>query len=68
MTVKEAISVLKHAKQIVLFYGDNAIPFSKDNPISVEAFGGYVVDEIQGCSDAYYEVTIATQPVKMGNV
>lgn len=66
MTVKEAISVLKSAKTIALGYGDNLVPFDKDNPLSVDAFGCYVVEEIKGGEDEYYEISIAMRPIKVG--
>ena len=66
MTVKEAISVLRSAKTISLGYGDNVVPFDKDNPLSLDAFGQYVVDEIRGSEDDYYEISIAMRPVKEG--
>lgn len=67
MTVKEAISVLKSAKTISLDYADNIIPFDKDNLLSLDAFGKYVVSEIKGLEDDYYEITIAMRPVKEGD-
>lgn len=66
MTVKEAISVLTSAKTISLGYGDNIVPFDKDNPLSLDAFGRYVVSEIRGMEDDYYEISIAMRPVKEG--
>lgn len=68
MTVKEAISVLKSAKTISLDYADNTIPFDKDNPLSLDAFGNYVVAEVRGLEDDYYEITIAMRPVRDGEV
>ena len=64
MTVKDAIHVLKTAKTISLGYGDNLIPFDKDNQLCVDAFGDYIVDEIKGLEDAYYEINIAMRPLK----
>ena len=66
MTVKEAISVLKDAKQIVLGYGSDSIPFNMHNPISLDAFGSYVVEKINCDADEYYEINILMQPVKVG--
>lgn len=66
MTVKDAISVLKDAKTIVLGYGSDTIPFNMHNPISVDAFGGYVVEKINGGDDEYYEINILMRPVKEG--
>jgi hypothetical protein len=68
MTVKEAVRVLKSAKTISLCYGDNVVPFDKDNPLSLDAFGMYVVDEIRGMEDDYYEISIAMRPVKEGDI
>ena len=66
MTVKEAVRVLKSAREISLGYGDNIVPFDKDNPLSLDAFGNYVVDEIRGSEGDYYEISIAMRPIKMG--
>ena len=66
MTVKDAIKVLKTAKSIDLCYGSDIIPFEMSNPISLHAFGGYVVDDIKGMGDDSYEVSIAMIPVKEG--
>ena len=67
MTVKEAISVLKDAKTIVLGYGSDSIPFNMHNPISLDAFGDYIVDKINGSEDEYYEINIAMRPIKEGD-
>jgi hypothetical protein len=69
MTVKEAVSVLKHAKTIALGWGESAIQFDKDNLLMVEAYGNFVVESIRSVGDdteAYYEVNIAVMPVKVG--
>ena len=69
MTVKEACSVLKHAKTIALGWGERAIEFDKDNLLMMEAYGNFVVDSICAVgeeADAYYEVNIAVYPVKAG--
>jgi hypothetical protein len=69
MTVKEACSVLKHAKTIALGWGESAIEFDKNNLLMMEAYGNFVVDSIRSVGDdseAYYEVTIAVYPVKAG--
>ena len=66
MIVKEIVKVLKEAKEIMLYYGSDAIPFDRNNPISLDAFGKYVVDEVRGISEDCYEVTIAMRPVKEG--
>lgn len=66
MTVKDAVRVLKSAKKIVLGYGANAIPFDKDDPLVLEAYGSFVVDEIRGEENFYYEIDIAMRPVKEG--
>lgn len=68
MTVKEAVAVLKTAKKIVLGYGDNAVPFEKDDPLVMEAYGVFVVDKIHSEGDGYYEINIAMRPVREGGV
>lgn len=70
MTVKEAVSVLKHAKKIALGWGETAIPFDKDNMLMMEAYGNFIVDSIRAYDDVpgedYYEIDIAVRPVKAG--
>lgn len=66
MTVKEVVSILKTAKQIALSYGANAVPFDKDDSLVMDAYGGYIVDEIRTDDGKYYEVNIAMRPLKEG--
>lgn len=69
MTVKEAASVLKFAKEIKLGWGGSSIKFQKNNDLMMEAYGNFVVDSIQSISnddDEAYEINIAMQPVKVG--
>lgn len=64
MTVKEVIKVLKTAKKIVLGYGSNAVPFDPNDRLMMDAYGCYIVDEIMGDGEGYYEVSIAMRPIK----
>ena len=66
MTVNEVVKVLKHAKKIVLGYGANAVPFDRNDALMMDAYGGYLVDEIRAEGDGYYEVNIAMRPVRAG--
>lgn len=69
MTVKDAVKVLKNAKEIRLCWGANQLPnFCADDPLQLDAFGSYVVDEITAISadDDIYEITVAMRPVKEG--
>ncbi len=65
MNVREAVSVLKKAKQIMLAWSGNTIPFDKDDLLMMDAYGKYIVDEIVA-TDGIYEINIAVQPVKEG--
>lgn len=67
MTVKDAVKVLKTAKKIVLGYGANAVSFDKDDPLVMDAYGSYMVDEIKCEGDGYYEVNIVMRPVRVGD-
>lgn len=67
MTVKDAAKVLKNAKEIRLCWGGCSLPnFQADDPLQLDAFGKYVVDEIVAVSvePDVYEVTVAMRPVK----
>ena len=66
MTVREAISVLKEPKTIVLGYASDSIPFNVHNPVCTDAFGDYVVESIWGDADDYYEINILMKPVRAG--
>ncbi len=68
MTVKEVVAALKSAKTIVLGYGANSVPFSKDDMLMMDAYGGYIVDEIKAFEDDYYEINIAMRPIKAGEM
>lgn len=68
MTVREVCAVLKTAKKIVLGYGANAVSFDKDDLLMMDAYGNYIVDEIRGDADGYYEVNIAMQFIKEGAI
>lgn len=68
MTIKNAIGVLKRATKIALCYNGNIIQFEKDDPLMVDAYGKYVVDEIYGVDENSYEISIAMQPMKEGTV
>lgn len=67
MTVSEVVKVLKNAKTIALCYDGNSFPLEKDNTLMMDAYGDYIVSEIQSVgidTDGYYEVSIAMTPVK----
>lgn len=66
MTVKDAIKVLKHAKEVSLTYSANAVPFDHHDALMVEAYGDYVVDEIRSDREEIYEISIMMRPVKEG--
>ena len=64
MTVKEIVSLLKTAKKIVLGYGANAVDFDKNDALMMDAYGGYLVDEIRSDDGQYYEINIVMRPVR----
>ncbi len=64
MTVLEAVRVLKSAEQITLGYGGGMVPFDKDNPLMLDAYGGYIVEEITYCDPGWYEIDLAVRPFK----
>lgn len=64
MTVKDAVKVLKRATKITLGYGANVVMCDMTDPLVMNAFADYVVDEIYGLGDDEYEIDIAVRPVK----
>ena len=67
ITVRDAVAVLKSANKIVLGYGSNAVSFDKDDPLVVDAYGSYMVDDIKGYNEGYYEINIVMRPVRVGD-
>ena len=65
MTVKDAIRVLKDAKDINLACGASLVPFDHKDALQVEAYGNYVVDEIRADKEESYEIGIMMRPVKV---
>ncbi len=68
MTVKEVVSVLKTAKTISIGYGANAVPFDKDDPLVLDAYGNYVVESVCAPDEDYYEINICMRPIKAGEI
>ena len=66
MTVKEAVNVLKFAKEIRIAWNGNAIPFNKDDMLMMDAYGSYKVDSINADDEKNFEIEIAMRPVKEG--
>lgn len=66
MTVKEVVGLLKTAKTIALGYSETAVEFNQNDPLMMDAYGGYVVSSIHCAGDDYYEVNIAMRPIKVG--
>ena len=66
MTVKEIVKVLKTAKKVAIGYGANIVPFDKDDPLVLDAYGEYVVDAVCAADEDYYEINICMRPVKAG--
>lgn len=68
MTVKEAVTVLKAAQKLVLCWDGSSYPLERTNALMMDAYGNYVVDNIQTIGDEQYEINIAMRPVKEGGV
>lgn len=66
ITVKDAVAVLKSANKIVLGYGANAVSFDTGDPLVLDAYGDFLVDDIKGFNEGYYELNIVMRPVRVG--
>lgn len=69
ITVREAVEVLKDsADEIQLGYSDSIVgAFNWKDPISLEAFGNYLVSRIMvGLSRDSFELELAVQAMKVG--
>ena len=65
MTVKKIVNALRDAKKIRLGYNGIAHEFDPSNTLLMQAFGDYVVSEIN-CDNHEYELELAMRPVKEG--
>lgn len=65
MTVKEAVSVLRKAKDIRIGWNGNSIAFDRNDMLMMDAYGDYIVEEIIGDGNPY-EIGIAMRPIKAG--
>ena len=65
MTIKEALSVIKDAKEIRLSNFDGNVQcFDFTDPLILDAFGNYIVDDIYACGEAVFEISIKLTPAK----
>lgn len=65
MTVAEAVSVLKSAKEIHIVWDGSSYPIDPDNTLVMDAYGKYQVKSIKTYPKDDFELEIAMQPVKM---
>ena len=68
MSVKDAVKVLKYAKQIRLAWSGTSVRFDASDNIQLNAYGSYKVDYIlsapsEGNNDECYEIGICILPV-----
>lgn len=70
MTVRDAVSVLKHADTIHLAWNQSVIGLNPKDNIVLDSFGGYKVDYIFAARPdedgilTEYEIGIAVRPIK----
>lgn len=66
MTVKEAVSVLKYAKDISISWNGSSVPFDSSDMLMMDAYGRYKVEYINADEQAY-EIGIAMRPIREGD-
>ena len=65
MTIKEALSVIKEAKEIrISGFGGNVSKFDHTDPLMVDALGNYVVESIYACNEEVFEIGVRMIPAK----
>lgn len=64
MNIKETVNVLKRAKAIRLVWNGSAISLDRNDQLMMDAYGKYVVDEIQSVDEEEYEIVVAMCPVR----
>ena len=64
MIIREAVNVLKKAKKISIVWNGSAVPFDKTDALMLDAYGRYIVDEIQAADEECYELIVAMRPIK----
>jgi len=68
MTVKELNEITNGKEKIYLFYDDESITLERENPLSLLAFGDYVIDTIHAQEEESIIVYLKTEtkPIKKG--
>ena len=70
ITLRDAIQVTKScAEEIVLFCGDTPVEgFNWRNDICMEAYGDFVVGDIQAVGEQKFEISLAVRPIRANSV
>ena len=68
MTIKDAIQVLPDGGNIRIAYADTSIDFERKDPLMLDAYGDYVIDELNAFpltgDKVIFELVIAFRPIK----
>lgn len=68
MTIKDAIRVLPDGSNIRIAYADISIDFERKDPLMLDAYGDYVIDELNAFpvtrDKVLFELVVAFRPIK----
>jgi hypothetical protein len=71
MTVKEILKLLPDNERVSITYANLAYGLDRKDPLSIDAFGDYVIDGLQAFHDdgrILYELCIALRPIKASEI
>lgn len=67
MTIRDVVMVLKNVEKISIAYNGGFVPFNKHDQLMLDAYGRYVVDEINALEEDSIEISVAMRPMVVGD-
>lgn len=68
ITVRDVLSLLKPTNEICLAWGASAVRFSADDPLSVDAYGDYIVSGICASARNAFEIELKMVPLRASSL
>lgn len=63
MTVKDVVNMLADAKVVRIGYGGSSVPLDIHEPLTMIAYGDFIVNKIYASGEDEFDLNLATQPV-----
>ena len=66
MTVANVIHILRDVKKVKLAWNGNSSILDVHDPITMDAFGDYLVAGVYSTAEDEFEIELAVRPIKKG--